>query len=198
VSRRRIDRTACAGAIVDVQGFFLSQLAKRAEARLRNNLENFARLLGYFRIPIVVTLERPVERKGALPSGLKRSLIGPVETFHKSYFDLTRDRKIADHLARLKKTQILVAGCETDVCVLQSCLGLVDLGYDVFAVEELLFSSAKNVDAALARLRGAGVIFVSYKTLFFELLEAVEGEARNDKSLAALGPIPDDLPEKAI
>src|SRR4029077_13807761 len=93
----------------------------------------------------------------------------------KDFFDLTREKKIADHLARLKRTQVVVAGCETDVCVLQSCLGLLELGYQVFVVEELLFSSSRNVEAAVARMRAEGAVLLSYKTLFYELVAAVEG-----------------------
>jgi len=83
------------------------------------------------------------------------------------------------------------------VCVLQSCLGLLDLGFDVFAVEELLFSSASRTDAAVERLKGAGVIFVSYKTLFFELTEAVAGGPHADEMISRLGAFPDDIPEDA-
>jgi len=57
---------------------------------------------------------------------------------------LTKEKKIADYIARLKNKQVIVAGCETDVCVLQSCLGLLALGYDVFVVEELVFSSSRK------------------------------------------------------
>jgi len=77
-----------------------------------------------------VTLERPLESKGTLPQDIDKRLrdIRLAETFEKNYFDLTKEKKIRDHLARLKKTQVIVAGCETDVCVLQSCLGLIGLG----------------------------------------------------------------------
>ena len=51
-----------------------------------------------------------------------------------------------------QKTQILVAGCETDVCVLQSCLGLLSLDYEVYLMEELLFSSSPHVESAVARM----------------------------------------------
>ena len=60
--------------------------------------------------------------------------------------------------------------------------GLLDLGFDVFAVEELLFSSASRTDAAVERLKGAGVIFVSYKTLYFELTEAVADGPHADEN----------------
>jgi isochorismate hydrolase len=195
---KRIVPDRCVGAIIDVQEFFLARLEKRIHSKIRTNTRNFARLLGYFRVPIIVTLERPVDRKGPLPRDIKRDLIGPAETFQKNFFDLTREKKIVDHLGRLKRKQVIVAGCETDVCVLQSCLGLLNLGYEVFVVEELLFSSSRNVEAAIARMKAGGAVFVTYKTLYYELLQAVEGEPRMDKIIESLGPFPDDLPDSAV
>ena len=139
----------------------MEQLGPRSRGRLRRNIASFARLLAYLRIPTIVTLERPVDRKGAVPAGVKATLGGATKLFEKSFFDLTKEKPIRTYLKRLKKKQIVVAGCETDVCVLQSCLGLLDLGFDVFAVEELLFSSASRTEAAVERLKSAGVIFVS-------------------------------------
>lgn len=194
---KRITSDRCAGAIIDVQDFFLSQLGSRpARTRMETNIVNFARLLAYFRIPIVATLERPVHGKGSLPDALKRQL-GEAKPFEKDFFDLTKEKRIRDHLARLKKKQIVVAGCETDVCVLQSCLGLLDLGYQVFVVEDLLFSSARNVDAAIARMKAEGAVFLTYKTLYYELIEAVGGGRHADAMVTAFGPFPDDLPDQA-
>ena len=81
-----------------------------------------------------------------------------------------------------------MAGCETDVCVLQSCLGLLGLGYDVYVVEELVFSSSRNVDAAIARMKAAGAVFLTYKSLYYELIEAVDGCRHGEKVLATFGP----------
>jgi nicotinamidase-related amidase len=195
---KRIVAESCAGAIIDVQEFFLAQLdGAQARERMETNLVNLARLLGYFRIPIVATLERPVDGKGSLPDALAAEL-GDGKTFEKDFFDLTREQTIRDHLALLNKRQVIVAGCETDVCVLQSCLGLIDLGYEVFAVEDLIFSSAREVEASLARMRAAGVVFLSYKTLYYELLQTVGGSPHADAMIAALGPFPDDLPDQAV
>jgi isochorismate hydrolase len=194
---RRIVPDRCWGAVIDVQDFFLAQLGNRTlRTRIETNLLNFARLLAYFRIPMVATLERPVFRKGRVPQRLKR-LGETAQVFEKDYFDLTREKKIVDHLARLKRTQAIVTGCETDVCVLQSCLGLLDLGHEVFVVEDLLFSSARNVDAAIARMKAEGAVFLSYKTLFYELIAAVEGGPHAEKMMAMYGPFPDDLPDSA-
>lgn len=195
---KRVIAERCAGAIIDVQDYFLAQLGSRpARSRMEKNLVAFARLLGYFRIPLVATLERPVHRKGALPEALRTRLAG-AKLFEKDFFDLTKEKKIRDHLARLKKKQIIVAGCETDVCVLQSCLGLIDLGYDVFVVEDLVFSSARNVSASLARMQAEGAVLLSYKTLYYELLQAVGGGRPAEAIEATFGPFPDDLPDQAV
>ncbi len=194
---KRIVPDRCWGAVIDVQDFFLAQLGNRMlRTRIETNLISFARLLGYFRIPLIATLERPVHRKGRLPQRLK--MLGEqADLLEKDFFDLTKEKKIRDHIAALKRKQVVIAGCETDVCVLQSCLGLLDHGYEVYVVEDLLFSSARNVEAAIARMRAEGAVLLTYKTLFYELIEAVEGGRHADRMIATYGPFPDDLPDCA-
>jgi nicotinamidase-related amidase len=194
---QRIVPESCAGAIIDVQDFFLSQLrGRQARVGMETNIVNFARLLGYFRIPIIATLERPVRDKGSLPQALEAEL-NEAKLFEKDFFDLTKEKTIRDHLARLKRKQIVVAGCETDVCVLQSCLGLIELRYEVFVVEDLLFSAAADVGSAIARMQAAGAVFLTYKSLYYELIEAVDGGRHGAAMRAAFGPFPEDLPDRA-
>jgi len=194
----RIIADECWGAVIDVQEFFLSQLGNRAaRSRIEANTTNFARLLGYFKIPIVVTIERPIDYKGSLPKTLKRQLADRAEFFEKDFFDLTKEKKISSYLARLKKKQVIVVGCETDVCVLQSCLGLLALGYEVYVVEDLLFSSSHNVHSAVARMQAEGAVFLTYKTLYYELIEAVDGARYAEKMLETFGPFPENLPDFA-
>jgi len=193
---KRVVPDHCWGAIIDVQEFFLSQTDKRLRSKIKTNTKNLVRLLGYFRVPIVLTLERPVEQKGSLPAEIDKCVTA-AKIFEKDFFDLTKEKKIGDYIARLKKKQVIVAGCETDVCILQSCLGLLSLGYEVYVVEDLLFSSSRNVDAAIARMKSEGAIFLTYKSLYYELIEAVEGGRYREKVLATFGPFPDDLPDAA-
>jgi nicotinamidase-related amidase len=195
---KRIVADQCWGLIIDVQEFFLSQAGERLRSKIKTNTKNFVRLLGYFRVPIVITLERPVDKKGSLPKEIDKHLSGGAKVFEKDFFDLTKEKDIENYIARLKKKQVIVAGCETDVCVLQSCLGLLDLGYEVYAVEDLLFSSSRTVDAAIARMKAEGVVFLTYKSLYYELVEAVEGPPSRDQLLKRLGPFPDDLPDAAV
>ena len=195
---KRIASDRCCGVIIDLQGFFLAQVDKRLRSRIKTNTTNLVRLLNYFQIPIVATLERPLEIKGTLPKEIGKHLGDRARTFEKDFFDLCKEKKIKAHIAGLKKQQAIVAGCETDVCVLQSCLGLLSLGYEVYVIEELIFSSSRNTDAAITRMKTEGAVFTSYKTLFYELIETVGGDRHTDKIVKALGPFPDDLPDTSL
>jgi nicotinamidase-related amidase len=195
---KRVVRAQCCGALIDVQRFFLSQVDKRWRSKLVTNTKNFVRLLDYFHIPLIVTIERPVEQKGVLPKEIADHLGEYAEIHQKGFFDLTKETAIVRRLSGLKKKQVIIAGCETDVCVLQSCLGLLSLGYQVFLVEELLFSGSRHVEAAIARMEAAGAVFLSYKTLFYELVERVEDSRHAEKTVAAFGPFPPDLPDSAM
>ena len=196
---QRIVPAQCCGVIVDVQEFFLSQLSKALRSRIMSKTQSLVGLLGYLRIPLVVTLERPLEHKGSLPPEIGRRLPGngSATVFEKDFFDLTRETAISKHLKGLRKKQLIVAGCETDVCVLQSCLGLKRLGYEVYVVEELLFSSSRNVEAAIERMKADGVIFLTYKSLYYELLEAVGGSRHMQKIVETCGPFPRYLSDPA-
>ena len=191
---RRLVADQCLGVIIDVQEFFLSQVATRRQSLLKNDIGNFARLLGYFRVPILVTLERRVEHKGKLPPEIRKHLSRLSRTFEKDYFDLTKEQEIMEFVGRSKKRQIIAVGCETDVCVLQSCLGLLGLGYETYIVEDLLFSSSRNVEASIARMQAEGAIFLTYKSLYYELVEAVDGGRHAKKMVTKFGRLPEDLP----
>src|SRR5437016_6920146 len=185
---KRILADRCWGAIIDVQELFISQTDKRLWSKIKKNINNFARLLGHFRIPIVFTLERPVDQKGGLPEEVSKNVVRAAKILEKDFFDLTREQEIAHYIARLKKKQVLVAGCETDVCILQSCLGLLGLGYEVYVVEDLLFSSSRKVDSAIARMKAEGADFLTYKSLYYELIEAVEGGRNLPEDVVRLPP----------
>lgn len=80
------------------------------------------------------------------------------------------------------KSQFAVAGGETDVCVQQSVLGLIGEGYQVFLLEDCLFSNEPHVGSAIRRMEQAGVIPTTVKTLAYELRQSV----RNPSEQAVL------------
>lgn len=177
---KRIDPARCCGVIVDVQDCFLSKLDAGRRAAILAGTRDFVRLLGRLAIPVIVTLEKPVEANGFLPPEIAAALTGISQTFEKSFFDLSREPRISGAMAGLGRNQAVIAGCETDVCVLQSCLGLLDQGYEVYPVEDLLFTASPDPSAAIARMKAEGAVFLTYKTLFYELAARVDNEMLSD------------------
>ena len=72
-----------------------------------------------------------------------------------------------------RKTAILI-GYETDVCIAHSALGLMDLGYRVAVVANATGSPGDAHQIGLERIRDAGGIIVSAKSLFYEWVRTVE------------------------
>jgi nicotinamidase-related amidase len=73
-----------------------------------------------------------------------------------------------------RPTAVLV-GFETDVCVYQSAVGLLDAGLRVLVVEDATGSPGEFHARGLSRLREAGVALTHCKALAYEWVRTVEG-----------------------
>ena len=86
-------------------------------------------------------------------------------------------RSVPKHLqkpAENTRTDIIIAGCEAHVCVLQTVMGLLE-DFDVFVVTDACSSrTERNRDAAYDRLAGEGVTLVTTEMVLFEWLRTAE------------------------
>jgi nicotinamidase-related amidase len=74
--------------------------------------------------------------------------------------------------------QIVLAGMESHICVLQTALALASMGRQPFVVEDAVLSrNPENKTNAMQRLRQAGVIVTSAESVVFEWLGSAEGPA---------------------
>jgi nicotinamidase-related amidase len=72
------------------------------------------------------------------------------------------------------RTDIIVAGCEAHVCVLQTVMGLLE-DFDVFVVADACSSrTERNRDAAYDRLAAEGASLVTTEMVLFEWLRSAE------------------------
>ena len=73
------------------------------------------------------------------------------------------------------RPNIVIAGCEAHVCLLQTALGLLDHGYKVWVVADAVGSRAPaDRELALQRLRQEGARILSVEMAAFEWLESAE------------------------
>ena len=137
-------------------------------------LEHLLMLAGWLELPVVATFEDPVAEHGELPERLEAVFPAHGQRFIKKTYDLTREWTISQALRRLPVGQFAVAGAETDVCVMQSVLGLLRMGYQVFLLEDALFTTEPHPGPALERMYQAGAIPTTVKSLAYELVASTE------------------------
>ncbi|MBT2321405.1 isochorismatase family protein [Variovorax paradoxus] len=91
-------------------------------------------------------------------------------------------RSLPKHLqkpaAAEERNAIVIAGCETHVCLLQTALDLLEDEFEVWVVTDACGSrTERNRDAAFDRLAGAGAELVTTEMVGFEWLRTAEHPA---------------------
>jgi nicotinamidase-related amidase len=158
-----IDRENSTLLIVDFQARLMPAIddgaAIIANAR---RLVDAAALLS---VPVVVT-EQNAEGLGPTMPELHSDT---AQLFHKMTFDACR---MPGFLAALPdRPSLIVSGCETHVCVLQTVLGLIAAGRQVYAVRDAMGSRrAESKETALRRMEHAGAEIVTTEMVIFEWL----------------------------
>jgi nicotinamidase-related amidase len=110
-----------------------------------------------------------------------RQLAPEAPALEKQHFSCVAAGCLSEAL--LQKSQFILCGMETHVCVLQTALDLLALGKQVFVVADAT-GSRKPLDHQLGieRMRADGVVIVSREMVLFELLEQAAGPHFKDMS----------------
>jgi nicotinamidase-related amidase len=173
----RKDKTGV--VVIDVQGK-LATIVHDSEAFIANlvKLVKAAKLLG---LP-VLWLEQNPEKLGETVPEL-REVLDMVEPIAKYSFSACGEPVFVEAIKKAKMNSWLITGIEAHICVYQTALGLLDLGYDVELVRDCVSSrTIENKDMALAKLARKGAEVTSLEMCLFELI----GDCRADEFRGAL------------
>ena len=183
----RLDRDAAQLLVIDVQ----EKLAPHVDGSdaLVARCEALIRAAAGFGIPKALTEHCPAQI-GPVVARL-RSRFDPAEIFVKTRFGATDHPEFAARLAQ-GRDQVVVAGMEAHVCVMQTVLGLLATGRRVFLVEDAVGSRGARRDdrrLALERMRAAGCALVGTETVLFEWTRAGDDPGFKD-TLALVKALP--------
>ncbi|WP_297794586.1 isochorismatase family protein [uncultured Marinobacter sp.] len=124
-----------------------------------------ATIAGLLEVPVMGTEQLP-EKLGHSVPDVRELCDQVVEKYH---FDACPDGLI-DELPEGRQ-QIVIGGCETHVCMMQTALSLVDAGYKVWVVADATGSRNElDRDIALDRLHQSGARIVTVEMVAFEWL----------------------------
>jgi len=158
--------------VVDVQAAFLDKLP---EAESDILLERICWLIGVARwagVPQVVMAE-DISSNGTVHPAVADALSPGAPVHDKQHFGLAAEENILQAVGHSSRNTAIVVGLETDVCVCQSALGLLEHDYRVVVVADAVGSPGPDHAYGLQRMRAVGVAVVGLKGLFYEWLRTV-------------------------
>ena len=169
--------------VVDVQELFLGKLPE-AEAELL--LERICWLIGvarWARVPQVVMAE-DIATNGSVHPTVADALESSTPVYDKMHFALAAEAVILRAVGESGRKTAVLVGLETDVCVCQSALGLLEEGFRVVVVADAVGSPGPDHAYGLQRMRAAGVVVAGLKGLYYEWMRSV---ARSEQFQAECG-----------
>lgn len=162
-----LDRDTSVLLIVDFQSRLMPAIEDAAKI-----VANARRLLDaaeLFGVPALFT-EQNANGLGPTTPELHSETAG---LFHKMTFDACRMGGFLDMLPA--ERSLVVSGCETHVCVLQTVLGLLAAGRRVCMVRDAVGSRrAESKETAIRRLEREGAEIVTTEMVLFEWLRTAE------------------------
>jgi len=120
-------------------------------------------------VPVVVSEQYP---KGLGPTVPELKILSDgCQVFDKTDFSCADDAAIEKAINDIGRRQMIIAGTEAHVCVLQTAGRLLERGFEVFVVADAASSRAvADRDLAFQRLSAAGAALVSTEMVVFEWL----------------------------
>jgi nicotinamidase-related amidase len=163
-----LSREASVLLLIDLQEKLLPAISGWADLVPRAALIlEAAKVLG---IPVVVTEQYP-QGLGPTVEAIRRELPPGTVPLAKTTFSCVSEPGIAATLAATKRSQVVIAGIETHVCVAQTALELAAGGWAVSVAADATGSRrAGDRDAALERMRRAGIVITTAEAVTFEWL----------------------------
>ena len=162
-----LDRDTSALLVIDFQSRLMPAIEDAAAvvANARRLLDAAALL----DVPVLFT-EQNADGLGPTMPELRTEGAG---LFHKMTFDACRMPGFVEALPAGR--DLVVAGCETHVCVLQTVLGLIAAGRRVSLVRDAVGSRrAESKETAIRRLERHGVEIVTTEMVLFEWLRTAD------------------------
>jgi len=154
--------------IVDIQERLAAVMAEREKV-----VDNCLHLIGIAKlldIPILLNEQYP-KGLGPTVSEIKEAL-HPYEPLEKLTFSCCKGPSFMARLSATGRKKVILVGIETHVCVLQTCIGLLQSGYTVHAVNDAICSrTQENFRTAIEFMRDAGAVVTCTETVLFQLLE---------------------------
>ncbi|MDH5182546.1 MAG: hydrolase [Gammaproteobacteria bacterium] len=161
--------------LIDIQQRLAEVMHGELKTLAINNSATLARAAGLLGIPQIVTRQYP-KGLGELVADIEDTLPTDQALIDKTSFSCCGVALFIKALDNQRK-QIIIAGMESHVCVLQTAHELAEQDYQVFVVEDAVCSRQPlNHHNAIERMRQTGIIITNTESVVFEWLRDARHE----------------------
>jgi nicotinamidase-related amidase len=168
-----ISRADCQLLVVDMQERLVPAMEPCAFLAGCVNLLQGAQAL---RVPVLASEQYPKGLGRTVPE--VAALVPEAGRREKVEFSCCANAAIRNELAGAGHRQVVLAGIEAHVCVLQTALELVEAGFAVFVAADATASRRpESRETALRRMRDAGATVVTVEMVLFEWLRSAADPA---------------------
>lgn len=163
-----LDRTRAVLVVVDVQQKLVPLIEE--PARLAWNIRRLIDAAKLFGVPVLATEQYPQGLGPTVPE-LAEPLAALGVTIHaKQSFSCCGSPPFVEQLQATARTQVIVVGMETHVCVQQTALDLLAQHYSVFLPVDAIAARGELDDqTALSRMECHGATITTVEAVVFEL-----------------------------
>lgn len=156
--------------VVDIQSKLSAAMDERDATQMTTNTCRLVEAAGLLNIPVLLTEQYP-QGLGPTDSAITDLLSEDTLIFDKTGFSCCAADGFTETIASTERKQIILVGQETHVCVLQTALELMDLGYQVYVAEDAVCSrKAEHKHYALQRMKQQGATITNHESVLFEWL----------------------------
>jgi nicotinamidase-related amidase len=153
--------------VVDVQGK-LARVVENSD-NVIGQIQKLVKGMLALEIPIILTAQVPEKLGGTIEE--IAALLPDHEQISRTSFSVFRSIEMLNRLAELKRTQIILCGFETHICLYQSALDLMNSDYEVYLVVDGTSSRhGVDKDTALIRVDSEGGKLTTVEMTLYELM----------------------------
>ncbi|KAA9023969.1 isochorismatase family protein [Niallia endozanthoxylica] len=153
--------------VVDVQGK-LATIVEESESVIENTAK-LVQGMQALEIPIL-WLEQNPSRLGSTTAAIAQHMKG--QPISKISFSACREESFMEAVKMSGRTQFLVTGIETHICVYQTARQLKEQGFEVEVVVDAVSSRTKeNKQIGLVKMQALGIMPTSTEMILYELMQ---------------------------
>lgn len=170
-----LERDKAVLVVIDVQEKLCVAMDEKVLRKLTRNIGILLESAAELKVPVLVT-EQYVKGLGAtLPELKEKAAAAPC--YEKMAFSCCGSADFVVKLKETGRTQVVITGMETHVCVLQTVIELRDAGFEVHIVKDAVMSRSKqNWQTAIEAMTLTGAVPTCTESVMFQLLKVAGTE----------------------